>query len=143
MHTKKIPAPSLDADIIKAHFAKPEHRYINRELSWLAFNTRVLEEAMNPRNPLLERVKFLSISATNLDEFTMVRIAGLMDQVDHGVHVPSADGLSPIHQRACRAQRWLPAACHAAGHAPPACTCARTARHVLHWQPQPQARYLA
>ena len=98
MRTKKIPAPSLDADTIKAHFAKPEHRFINRELSWLAFNSRVLEEASNPRIPLLERVKFLSISAANLDEFTMVRIAGLMDQVDHGVHVPSADGLSPIHQ---------------------------------------------
>lgn len=96
--TTKIPLPSLDAAIVAQHFAKPEHRYINRELSWLAFNTRVLEEAQNPQNPLLERVKFLSISATNLDEFTMVRVAGLMDQVAHGVHSPSADGLSPIHQ---------------------------------------------
>ncbi len=96
--TKKLPAPSLDAKVVAAHFTRAEHRFINRELSWLAFNTRVLEEAQNPRNPLLERVKFLSICATNLDEFTMVRIAGLMDQVDHGVHVPSADGLSPIHQ---------------------------------------------
>ena len=94
----KHPHPTLDHSVVAAHFAKPEHRYINRELSWLAFNTRVLEEAQNGGHPLLERVKFLSISATNLDEFTMVRIAGLMDQVAHGVHSPSADGLSPIHQ---------------------------------------------
>lgn len=98
MTTKKIPLPSLNMATVAAHFAKPEHRYINRELSWLAFNTRVMEEAQNPQNPLLERVKFLSISAANLDEFTMVRVAGLMDQVAHGVHSLSADGLSPIHQ---------------------------------------------
>ncbi len=98
MTKPKLALPSLDPAIVAAHFTKPEHRYINRELSWLAFNTRVLEEAQNPENPLLERVKFLSICSTNLDEFTMVRIAGLMDQVAHGVHSPSADGQSPIHQ---------------------------------------------
>ncbi len=79
--------------------------YLNRELTWLAFNARVLNEADDQRNPLLERVKFLAIVSNNLDEFFMKRIGGLKQQIGAGVHSPSVDGRTPSEQlRVCQAR---------------------------------------
>ncbi len=93
--------PSVDGASAPAAGAwpkPPRERYLNRELSWLAFNWRVLQEADNLGHPLLERLRFLSISAANLDEFFMVRLAGLRGQVLAGISQPSIDGRTPLEQ---------------------------------------------
>src|SRR6201984_327793 len=91
-----VAPPAATAALVEDEL--PEHRYLNRELSWLDFNARVLALAADTSLPLLERAKFLAIFASNLDEFYMVRVAGLKRRDEMGLSVRSADGLTPREQ---------------------------------------------
>src|SRR5664279_2683004 len=106
---RQIDSPADSSEVETRNLNDPA-LYINRELSWLSFNERCLAEALNPDVPLLERVRFLSIFSNNLDEYYMVRVSGLKDQVTAGVVYTPPDGLTPQQQLTAIHDRVLPMA---------------------------------
>ncbi len=96
-HLGETPTPDAAATLVDSNFNSPT-LYINRELSWIEFNLRVLEEARCESHPLLERLKFIAIFSSNLDEFFMIRVSAVEEQIEAGIQTPSLDGLKPIEQ---------------------------------------------
>src|SRR5271156_6908134 len=99
-------------DVMKNNDVAHPQYILNRHHSWMQFNERVLEEARDAKNPLLERVKFLAITASNLDEFVEVRVAGLLQQVEHGIRDPGPDGRTPrevLTELAARTHKFVDA----------------------------------
>ncbi|MFQ3597750.1 MAG: polyphosphate kinase 1 [Chloroherpetonaceae bacterium] len=96
-HLGETPSPDVAASLVDSNF-NSSTLYINRELSWIEFNLRVLAEARCESHPLLERLKFIAIFSSNLDEFFMIRVSAVEEQVEAGIQTPSLDGLKPLEQ---------------------------------------------